>query len=454
MKNKKGFTLVELLAVIAILAILVIIALPNVLNMYKKAQKEMFLTEAKKVYSEAEKKYLLNSISGKTSKVINSENSSKLDMTGKKLQYCIILNNSGKVSDMKVSNGKWIASLGGNEKLEDLTIDDLEEGNLDDYECGEPATSESCFTYKTATEGKEDGVPIVTISDTNKCKTYLTSSLNVPNEAAITICDGKKYNKITIDTLVSDEEIPSDDYSNAGLNVEYVLIEKVEVVDTGKCKNYFLQEIGDESISEEVTNFCENNGTLGGLTISQAVIKGYISSFYYANLGLKVSYRPLDTVAIINKYDISCGTDVVIPSKIDGYIVVGIDANAFSSCLSRYSVVTDENYKLLDYDISDNYNVQKMEYCITERLTSVVLPNSLYYIGSGAFANNSLKELVIPSSVKYIGDNALAENLKIKVTNNSSVSNDVHMWADIFGTCAPGNVIVNGNIIEFFGNVC
>ena len=79
MKNRKGFTLVELLAVIAILAILVIIALPNVLNMYKKAQKEMFLTEAKKVYSEAEKKYLLNSISGKTSKVINSENSSKLD---------------------------------------------------------------------------------------------------------------------------------------------------------------------------------------------------------------------------------------------------------------------------------------------------------------------------------------------------------------------------------------
>ena len=453
MKNRNGFTLVELLAVIAILAILVIIALPNVINMYNRAQKQTFLTEAKKVYSESEKKYLSNAISGNKTKVINSEDSSKLDMTGKKLRYCVILNNNGKVTDMKVSNGKWVASLKG-KTIDDLTIDDLEDGNLDDYECGEVATDESCFTYKTATEGKEDGVPIVTISDTNKCKTYLTSSLDAPNEAAITICDGKKYNEITIDTLVSDEKIPSDDYSNAGLNVEYVLIEKVKVVDTGKCKNYFLQEIGDESISEEVTNFCENNGTLDGLTISQAVIKGYISSFYYANLGLKVSYRPLDTVAIINKYDISCGTDVVIPSKIDGYVVVGIDANAFSSCLSRHSVVTDENYKLLDYDISDNYNVQKMEYCITERLTSVVLPNSLYYIGSDAFANNSLKEIVIPSSVKYIGDNALAENLKIKVTNNSSVSNDVHMWADIFGTCAPDNVIVNGNIIEFFDNIC
>ncbi len=58
MKNKKGFTLVELLAVIAILALLVIIALPNVINMYTKAKKEAFLTETKKLYSEVEKNYI------------------------------------------------------------------------------------------------------------------------------------------------------------------------------------------------------------------------------------------------------------------------------------------------------------------------------------------------------------------------------------------------------------
>ena len=47
MNNRKGFTLVELLAVIAILAILVIIALPNVINMYNKAQKEIFFNRSK-----------------------------------------------------------------------------------------------------------------------------------------------------------------------------------------------------------------------------------------------------------------------------------------------------------------------------------------------------------------------------------------------------------------------
>ena len=47
---KKGFTLVELLAVIAIVAILVIIALPNVMGMFNQARESTFTTELKKIY--------------------------------------------------------------------------------------------------------------------------------------------------------------------------------------------------------------------------------------------------------------------------------------------------------------------------------------------------------------------------------------------------------------------
>ena len=43
--NRRGFTLVELLAVIAILAILVIIALPNIMSMFNQARKNSFTTE-------------------------------------------------------------------------------------------------------------------------------------------------------------------------------------------------------------------------------------------------------------------------------------------------------------------------------------------------------------------------------------------------------------------------
>lgn len=49
MKNsKKGFTLVELLAVIVVLAIIMIIAVPSVLNSMATAKKNSFVIEARK----------------------------------------------------------------------------------------------------------------------------------------------------------------------------------------------------------------------------------------------------------------------------------------------------------------------------------------------------------------------------------------------------------------------
>ena len=133
MKNK-GFTLVELLAVIAILAILVIIALPNVLKMFNDSKKNSFLTEAKTLYSEVSKKYISESMKGNKLTYVSSEDDTKLDMTGKKLQYCVLLNTDGSVKSMKVSNGEWIAELPSGKKITDLNASNVTEGNLDDDE--------------------------------------------------------------------------------------------------------------------------------------------------------------------------------------------------------------------------------------------------------------------------------------------------------------------------------
>ena len=43
--KKRGFTLVELLAVISILAILVIVAMPNILKMFKESKVKSFTNE-------------------------------------------------------------------------------------------------------------------------------------------------------------------------------------------------------------------------------------------------------------------------------------------------------------------------------------------------------------------------------------------------------------------------
>ncbi len=140
MKNK-GFTLVELLAVIAILAILVIIALPNVLKMFNDAKKNSFLIEAKTVYSEAPNKYISERMKGNKLTYISSEDDTKLDMTGKSLKYCVLLNADGSVKSMKVSNGEWIAELPDNKKIADLKITDLKPIPTDyKFECTPTST--------------------------------------------------------------------------------------------------------------------------------------------------------------------------------------------------------------------------------------------------------------------------------------------------------------------------
>lgn len=62
MMNKKGFTLVELLAVIAIIGILSLIAVPNVIGIVDDNKKNQMLDDAKKAISLAKYKVNIDSI--------------------------------------------------------------------------------------------------------------------------------------------------------------------------------------------------------------------------------------------------------------------------------------------------------------------------------------------------------------------------------------------------------
>ena len=207
MKNK-GFTLVELLAVIAILAILVIIALPNVLKMFNDSKKNSFLTEAKTVYSEVSKKYISESMNGNKLTYVSSEDDTKLDMTGKKLQYCVLLNADGSVKSMKVSNGEWIVELPGNKKITDLKSTDLKNGNLDNEECGP----------KKPKTFKEDSWDTIA----NAVRTGQTSKYNVGDEKEVDLGTYGKHN-VRIANMNTPDECKQEGFSQTacGFVVEF-----------------------------------------------------------------------------------------------------------------------------------------------------------------------------------------------------------------------------------------
>lgn len=52
--SRKGFTLIELLGVIVILAIIMVIAVPNVMSVLEKGKKDNYLSDAKRLITQAE----------------------------------------------------------------------------------------------------------------------------------------------------------------------------------------------------------------------------------------------------------------------------------------------------------------------------------------------------------------------------------------------------------------
>ena len=123
--KKKGFTLVELLAVIAILAILVIIALPNVMGMFNNAKKSSFETEIKEIIKGAQQQWMMDSVKGNAApSTTYSSASNKLTSVDVRsnLTYSITLNGVGKITSAKFTDGTYGWGVTGASDIKGETV--------------------------------------------------------------------------------------------------------------------------------------------------------------------------------------------------------------------------------------------------------------------------------------------------------------------------------------------
>jgi len=138
MKDKKGFTLVELLAVVAILALLVIISLPNIMAMFMDAKKNSFLTECKQIFKTAQQQWMKDSMFETKDQVYTrckTCTEKTLSLSGRKeIDYYINLNKAGKVVSFQATDGTFQFIYVGDElKIEDIT-DAIDVASLPDDE--------------------------------------------------------------------------------------------------------------------------------------------------------------------------------------------------------------------------------------------------------------------------------------------------------------------------------
>ena len=419
MKKRNAFTLIELLAVIVILAVILVIAIPRILDVIETSKKDSFKNSAQLIADTAEKKYVTNKLNN-IDEEITCESVSKLNKED--YEYCFVkINEEGKATVTIEGKGKFKGMGICNASKETSEISDT---------C---STDSSYFYYQEVEDGilirgYDAGTPKVTVKDESKCKNYLINSWNDDSEEgqsdATTLCSGNALDSgYTLERAVSDDNIPSTDYEEAGLEVSLIKIEKVTVKDEGKCKNYMMSDKLGNAPEEIATTLCSGNALDNGLTLKGVISRYYNSSTNYEEVGLELTIKPFNKIV-----------NVIIPGSINDKKVVAIGGFAFDS-KQLISVVIPNSVTDIEYNAFNN-----------NQLTNVTIPDNVTSIGNSAFSSNQLTTVTIPSSVTSIGDYAFGKS-------NSSNPNLTKIINETDKVFEWGTIVNNSSGYKFKGGI-
>ena len=196
----------------------------------------------------------------------------------------------------------------------------------------------------------------------------------------------------------------------------FTYMDNIESFEAGdNCVSYFQTNMSEE----EATTFC-SGGEFDGLTLKEALNKGYINLEELKTNNVIKNVVITGTITITD-YDINIGgIDVVIPSTIDGKTVVAIGDYAFQSeVLSKgTSMLSKGNIQFMS-----NKEDREIAAVSLGDIKSVVIPSTVKSIGERAFANNQISSVTLSNGLETIGEVAFTKNQLTTITIPKSVTN-------------------------------
>ena len=382
MKNKKGFTLVELLAVIAILAILVIIALPNVLKMFNESKEKIFLTESKLVFKEAINQTIKdrNYTDAVYCKSMNDE-VNPLDMSGRDIYYYIKANVNDNTGTIIVWDNERYAKYKG-DKLDASVLDNAEK-ITDDIK---NATCDNIAEAVGLVDKISDTYKVTGSAEYSNLKMSVSIKVNMENMNDSTI-DKVKY---FISKKLKDEteftEIDTYVATNKSEKFEYSFEDNTNVMESGteykviaytedgreidesifnydycfvagtkvKTENGF-KNIEDIKIGDKVYSYNLNNNSLELKKVLNTIKSNTIDTYKVTIGGKTVEMSPKHQIYIIDKgwvraYNLKVG-DKLLDVNGKQITISKIEYKKYDSPIDTYNLTIEGNNNYFVTDI-------------------------------------------------------------------------------------------------------